>query len=250
MRAQRWIVLALLVLSALFCGMLYLVGLDAPEGVEQRRALGIARMASGLILIWIWTCGALMYWYRDRIRVLVLASGLNWRLGFVLFCTLLACLEEAVTVTMTNLAPLFGSRIGEAYITASTNYLDVILFHSAVVFIPYFIVLAWLLGRWNFSPFAVFVSFGIVGTVAEAIFAGNLSVLVGFPMWAFVYGLMVWLPTYCLPQGRGARPVGLVGHLVLPFAIFALAMPLIVPIVYVISVVLGHPAIDFAEVGG
>ena len=151
---------------------------------------------------------------------------------------------------MTNLAPLFGSRIGEAYITASTNYLDVILFYSVVVFIPYFIVLAWILGRYAFGPFAVFLSFGIVGTAAEAIFAGNIGVLIGFPMWAFVYGLMVWLPVWCLPDGRGAKPVGVVAHLVLPFAMLGLAMPLIVPIVRVISVVLGHPGIDFAPVGG
>jgi hypothetical protein len=69
-------------------------------------------------------------------------------------------------------------------------------------------------------------------------------------MWAFVYGLMVWLPVYCLPQDRGARPVGWLGHMVLPFAIFGLAMPLIVPIVYGITVVLGHPGIHFDPVAG
>ena len=112
----------------------------------------------------------------------------------MIFATLLACLEEAVTVTMTNLAPLFGSRIGEAFITASTNWLDVIAFHSVVVFVPYFIALALILTRYAVSPFAVFLSFGVVGTVSEAIFAGGIGPLAMFPMWAFVYGLMVWLP--------------------------------------------------------
>ena len=88
MSGQRWLVLALLVLSALFCGMLYLAGFAAPKGPEQRRALGIARMATGLVVIWIWACGGLIYWYRDRIRARVQALGLNWRLGFVLSCTL------------------------------------------------------------------------------------------------------------------------------------------------------------------
>jgi len=247
---QRWGIVILLLLTALFCGMLHVVGYAAPDGVERRTALGIARMATGLIVIWIMVCGGLMYLYRGRVRAWVLGLGLNWRVNwrvtFVLFCILLACLEEAVTVTLTNLAPLFGSRIGEAYITASTNYLDVILFHSVVVFIPYFIVLAWILGSWAFSPFAVFLSFGVVGTAAEAIFAGNTGVLVGFPMWAFVYGLMVWLPVWCLPEGRGARPVGVVAHLLLPFGIFGLAMPMIVPMVYVITVVLEHPGIHVA----
>jgi hypothetical protein len=38
--------------------------------------------------------------------------------------TALALMEEAITSSMTNLAPLFGVKIGEAYITASTNYFD------------------------------------------------------------------------------------------------------------------------------
>jgi hypothetical protein len=38
--------------------------------------------------------------------------------------------------------------------------------------------------------------------------------------------------------------------MVLPFAIFGLAMPLIVPIVYGITVVLGHPGIHFDPVAG
>ncbi len=240
----------LVLLAALFCWMMYQVALDAPAGVDRRRALGIARMALGLAVVWIGIGGGLMVLGREAVRARVLALGWNWRVTFVLSCILLACLEEAVTVTLTNLAPLFGSRVGEAYITASANYLDVILLHSVVVFIPYFLVLAWILGRWDFSPFAVFLSFGIVGTAGEAIFAGNLGIVLGFAMWIFVYGLMVWLPVCCLPAGRGARPVGWGGHLVLPFAIFGLAMPMIVPMVYVISVVLGHPAIDFAPQGG
>lgn len=245
---QRAVVVILLLLTTAVCGTLYLVGMDAAEGVDRRRALGIARMATGLVVIWIWLGGAAMYLWRDAIRARVRAVRLPWQMTFVLFCILMACLEEVVTVSMTNLAPLFGSRIGEAYITASTNYLDVILFHSVVVFVPYYIVLAWILGRYAYSPFAIFLSFGIVGTVAEAVFAGNPGVVLGFPMWAFVYGLMVWLPAFCLPQDRGARPVGTLAHLVLPIAIFGLAMPMIVPIVYVISTVLGHPGIDFAPV--
>lgn len=243
---QRATVLTLLVLATLFCGLLHLAGLASDDLIDRRRALGIARMATGLVAIWIWLGGGLMYRYRHAIRARVLAIPLHWRLKFVAFAILLAGLEEAVTVTMTNLAPLFGSRIGEAYITASTNYFDVIAFHSVVVFVPYFIVLACILGRFAFSPFAVFLSFGVVGTLAEAVFAGNPSVLLGFPMWVFVYGLMVWLPVYCLPEERGARPVGAVAHLLLPVAIFGLALPMIAPIVYAISVVLGHPGIDFA----
>ena len=41
---------------------------------------------------------------------------------------------------MTNCAPLFGVEMGEVYITASGNDMDVVLFHSVVVFVPQFLV--------------------------------------------------------------------------------------------------------------
>jgi hypothetical protein len=53
----------------------------------------------------------------------------------VLFCTLLALAEEAVTTTMTNLAPLFGVKMGEVAITASANYIEVVTQHSVIVFV-------------------------------------------------------------------------------------------------------------------
>lgn len=243
---QRWVIGGLLALATLFSGMLFLIGLNATDPVEARRAHGIASMVTGLLVIWVWVGGALMLRYRRAIVARVRAIPLNWQVKFVVFATLLACLEEAVTVTMTNLAPLFGSKIGEAYITASTNWLDVIAFHSVVVLVPFFIALALMLTRWALSPFVVFLSFGAVGTVAEAVFAGNLGVLAMFPLWAFVYGLMVWLPACSLPSDRGARPAGPGVSLLLPVATFALALPMVAPLVWLIAVVLGHPSIDFA----
>jgi len=116
----------------------------------------------------------------------------------------LALLEEAITTLMTNCAPLLGVRIGQAYITASANYLDVILYHSVVVFVPLFIGWAVLLWRWRFTPFAVFVLFGITGTLAEASAFGPQS-LANFGLWIFVYGLVVWLPAHWVPPERSAR---------------------------------------------
>lgn len=243
---HKWIVGTLLVLATVICGLIYLIAAQADSGLDQRRAYGIAKMTTGLLVLWVWLGGGLMYRFRNAVRPLVRALPLDWRLTFVLFATALALTEEAITVTMTNLAPLFGSRIGEAYITASTNYLDVIALHSVVVFVPYFVALALILARYDFKPFAVFVSFGVVGTFSEAVFAANPLVGLAFPLWVFVYGLMVWWPCYCLPERRGAHPVGLLHHLMLPVATVALALPMILPIVYVISVVLRHPAIDFA----
>ena len=60
---------------------------------------------------------------------------------------------------MTNCAPFFGVPFGQAYITASANYFDVVLYHSVVIFVPLFIGWAVLLWRWRFPPLAVFVLF-------------------------------------------------------------------------------------------
>ena len=249
MKLHRRIIVVLLIGAATICGLLYLIGISADDPAEKRRAFAIAGMTTGLMLIWVWLGGGLMLWFRRAFKARVLAIPLDHRLKFVLFATLLACAEEAVTVSMTNLAPRFGSRVGEAYITASGNYLDVIAFHSVVVFIPFFIVMALLLARYRFSPFAMFISFGLVGTCAEAIFAASPAAFVAFPLWCFVYGLMVWLPAFCLPDRRTARTPGPLAHLLLAPAILILALPLIAPLVYLIAVVLDHPAIDFAPAG-
>lgn len=154
-------------------------------------------MGAGLVLLWIVLGGTLMWTMRERIRAFVLRIRLPWKVTFVLFCTLLAMTEEAVTVSMTNLAPLFGVPVGAAYITASANYFDVIAFHSVVVFVPMFICWAWMLSRWDFSPAEVFLLFGWTGFLAEAQFSGRFDI-VQAPFWIFVYGLMVWLPAYSL----------------------------------------------------
>ena len=163
-------------------------------------------MGAGLILLWVALGGSLMYIFRDRIRSAVLKMSGDWRLKFVLFATLLALLEEAVTVSMTNLAPVFGVPVGAAYITASANYLDVVTLHSVVVFVPMFIGWAFLLSRWDFTPAQVFLLFGLTGTLAEVSF-GGIQQFAQIAMWTFVYGLMVFLPAYCIPSERGARPV-------------------------------------------
>lgn len=159
-------------------------------------------MGAGLIVLWVFLCGSLMYLFREPIKNFVLQISLNWQIKFVLFATLLAMLEEAITTTMTNLAPLFGVKVGEAYITASANYLDVILHHSVIVFIPWFIAWAWILKRYDFSPFWVFLLTGLNGLLAETGTFG-LQHLSEFGLWIFVYGLMIYLPAHTIPSDRG-----------------------------------------------
>lgn len=161
-------------------------------------------MGSGLVLFWNVLGGIVMYFGRDRVRRCVLSLPGWWPVKFVAFCTLLALAEEAVTTTMTNLAPVFGVPVGKAYITASANYLDVVCFHSVIVFVPWFVGWAWMLSRWDFHPTMVLLIFGLTGTFAETGFLPQKLGEIG--MWVFVYGLMIYLPAYSLPPTRGARP--------------------------------------------
>jgi hypothetical protein len=96
-------------------------------------------MAWGLILFWVADCGLAMWYWRGLWDRLAAKVRMPWMLKFVLGCTLLALLEEAITTLMTNCAPVFGVAIGQAYITASANYGDVVVYHSVVVFVPFFV---------------------------------------------------------------------------------------------------------------
>lgn len=204
-------------------------------------------MGGGLVLFWVVLGGILMHRFRNPIRGYVQSIRLWWPLKFFLFCTLLALLEEAVTVTMTNLAPVFGVPIGAAYITASANYLDVVLFHSVIVFLPWFFAWAWMLSRWRFHPNTVFILFGITGTLAEMGFGGPQHVL-EYGMWTFVYGLMIYLPAYCVPDDRRAvMPPGWAfpAAVFIPWVFMVLCFPLALPYGAWKSRVHGNQAIDF-----
>jgi hypothetical protein len=165
----------------------------------------VVHMGAGLVLLWCVGGGIAMRILRDRIRPAVLLIPIRWDVRFLLFCTVLALVEEAITTSMTNLAPVFGVPVGRAYITASASYLDVVLGHSVILFVPMFACWAFILSRLSFHPNAVFLLYGLTGALAEASSFGLQSVTQA-PMWIFVYGLMVYLPAYCLPDRPDARP--------------------------------------------
>lgn len=196
-RITRWMLIAIGIYSAVLVGFLNLVILNSDKA--QDRAIFL--MADGMILMWIIVGGSLTPMLRRRLVPRITAIPIDWRVRFVLFCTAMALIEEVITTTMTNLAPLFGTTPEEAHITASTNYFVVVCFHSVVVFVPMFIAWAWMLSRWDFSPLKVLLLFGITGSIAEA--SMNPANLIG-GFWVFVYGLMVYLPACTVPQDRGA----------------------------------------------
>jgi hypothetical protein len=219
-RALVWLFGAWALLMALF---FLATTLTASDPVTR----AIAGMALGLFLFWIVLGGVLSLLLRRRIRSVLRRFDARWRIAFVLFATLLALLEEAVTTTMTNAAPLWGVPVGKAYITASANYLEVALYHSVVVFVPMFIAWAWLLPRYAFSPATVFILYGCTGALAEAGTFGAQN-LVGLGFWAYVYGLMVYLPACAIPPERAARTPG----------VWACLLALLLPILAAIPVAL------------
>ncbi len=231
-----------LIIKLLITGLILSTGLLCLM-VSQKGAPEVAtvKMVCGLITLWIVLGGVAMHHFRDSARKFIQGLPFDWRVKFTLFAIILALVEEAIAVLMTNLAPLLGVKSEEAHITASTSYLDVVLFHSVVVFVPLFIAWAVLLTRYDFSPFAVFLLFGCTGILCEATIH-PVGAFFGVAQWIFIYGLMVYLPAYCLPRGRGARAVRWYHYVVAVPATFLIALPLLLPIIYLIGQVLKHPS--------
>jgi hypothetical protein len=164
----------------------------------------ILSMGLGLIFIWCIFGGIIMRLSRDRFITWITRFDFNWQFRFVILCIIMALIEEAVTTSLTNAAPLFGALTSAAKITSSTNYFKVIS-GSVVAFIPLFICWVWLLGKYDFRPLEVMLLFGLTGTLAESITFG-LQHLKEVGLWTFVYGLMVYLPAYTIPQTRLVKP--------------------------------------------
>ncbi len=201
------------------------------------KSIAILGMGTGVILLWILLGGFVMRRAREplRIKLARYPGGYWWK--FALFCTLMACLEEAVTTAMTNTAPLYGPAAAGAAITASANYWEVILFNSVIVFIPSYIAWGLILSRYNFHPNWVFVLYGIQGTLQEVSF-GGIQQLATFGFWVLVYGLMVYLPAYCLPRKEGLKKPGVGWHL-LALIISGLAIFPWAGLVFLFRLVLG-----------
>ena len=200
---------------------------DDPD--PDKRA--IVAMGLSLIVIWCVLGGLTMRWIRDRFVEQAERLTINWRLRFVLLCIVMAMLEEVVTTSLTNAAPLFGAATEAARITSSKNYLEVIS-GSVVAFIPWFICWAWLLGRYDFRPIEVMLLFGLTGTLAET-FTFGWDNLAGVGMWVYVYGLMVYLPVWTVPGNRNVKRVRwhhcvmavlLPLVFIIPFAVYVIAV--------------------------
>jgi hypothetical protein len=196
---------AVLTILGVWAAVAYLavaaVWLPNKSNPDQR---AVILMGGGLLVIWVLIGGVLMRLGRDRLTGWLRRVPIGWRTRFVLLCIVLALLEEAVTTGLTNAAPLFGGVSPAARITASANYLEVVLLHSVIVFIPAFVGWAVVLSFVRFAPCEVMLLFGLTGWLAELVTFGPQNVgMIG--MWVFVYGLMVYLPACTVPPDRPTR---------------------------------------------
>jgi hypothetical protein len=203
-------------------------------------------MTTSLYALWIIAGGLMQRWLAPAFSRWAARSRVNWRLRFFGLCIVMAMLEEAVTTAITNSAPLYGVPVGEVYITASSNYWDVILGHSLVVIVPAFLAWVWLLNRYKFSPSHVLLLFGTTGTLMETIY-GGLGQLLQVGMWIFVYGLMAYLPACTVPVDRTAR-IPKISHYFIAVLTPFLFMPLCLPLLIAVRAIRPSAATEFPPI--
>ncbi len=191
----------LIILFACLAALQLLFAVVAFYHTRSATQSAVLGMGIGLYLFWIVLFGIITYILPEPARRAVQRIRMPWPAKFILFATALACLEEVVTVSMTNTASLYGVSMDQAHITASANYWDVVLTSSVVLFAPMFCIWALILARYQISPSAVFLLWGFTGTLMEMAAGGPRHIL-EIGMWVFVYGLMIYLPTVSLPPSR------------------------------------------------
>lgn len=148
------------------------------------------KMLWSLTVLWVFLGGSLMYLLRNIF--VKFYSKIKWPfwLKFTFFATLFSLIEEAIAVSVNN---YFSG--GQAILTASTDYWEVVSHHSVVILIPIFFIFSFFVKKFNFTPYKSFLYFGIIGVLAEFSIGGILS-LFEFSLWIFVYGLIVYLPSH------------------------------------------------------
>lgn len=172
--------------------------------IKNPAILASAKMLWLLAIMWIGVFGSLSYLFKNKFTSWISKTSNPGKI-FVLLSTLFVLIEEAIATFISNLNIQLGGTIETKLLTASTNYFEVILFHSVVAIIPMLIVWSIILKRYSFRPIEVMILFGISGILAEFIFGGFMPVVMG-GFWILVYGLMVYLPAYAFEYTERQKP--------------------------------------------
>lgn len=223
-KTGAFVIKVVLAYGILLMALLLLVVSDPDVNVNDRAIIYMGFWA--LWICWIGICGTLMYKNREKIKRWVNMNPENWVGKFIIFAVCLLLLEEVFTVTLTNLYWVFGAEYGKAYITASDNYFETVLMHSAIVIWPAYLFWAWWLKKYDFHPNWVFILYGLYGTLGEMMY-GGVQAAQAVGMWMFVYGLMIYLPAYCIPENRGAKRPKFI-HYILTFLLsYLITLPFV-----------------------
>lgn len=192
----RWIIRLGYAWSILFLPLVWIDTRDDPIGNA------IIGMGIGLLILWMIVGALVQLKLKDKLTTF----DSNIIRNFTITATIMALIEEAITTTMTNLAqPVWGVSSEDAFITASTNYLEVVLLHSVIVFIPMYLCWGYLLRKYQFHHLWVYVLFGITGTLAETLSFGPAN-LINIGFWLNIYGLTVYLPAYLVRKKERIQP--------------------------------------------
>jgi hypothetical protein len=229
------VIIKILLIYGVIMNSLILVFFSSPEANPNDRAI-ILMGTFALWICWIGICGTIMYKMRDKIKAKMGMNSEKWMLKFVLFALFLLLLEEVFTVTATNLYWLFGAEYGKAFITGSDNYFEVVLLHSAMVLWPAYLFWAWWLKKYDFHPNWVMILYGLSGLTSEMTY-GGFQQITAIGMWVFTYGLMIYLPAYCIPEERGAKRPKLIHY------ILTLILPVLFQLPFIIGVLVYRNAV-------
>lgn len=178
---------------ALFTLIGFSSGLPAPRAAIT---MLIAHFASWVLIVAPFFAGGIVSLAHRAVRRFTFGK----KTLFVLGATTLALVEEALALFWNNsIASSFGVIAPDNNIlTASTNFLTLVTKHSVIVFIPMFIVWAYLLTKKEYSAEEAFVYFGITGILAEFWFAPSILPFLAGGFWVLVYGAMVYIPAQML----------------------------------------------------
>ena len=173
---------------------------------ENSKGFAIISLAIGLFFLWGICSAFIMSKIKDPLKYFFQSRSYPIFIVVSLGGILLALVEEAFTTLMTNMAPLFGFSTSEVFITASSNYIEVVTKHSVIVFIPWFIAWGIILHKWSVHPNLVFILFGTTGLFAESLSFG-LQNLLQFGFWIIIYGLMIYLPSFIVYDPKKLEPL-------------------------------------------
>ena len=196
-RTFKFVIYVLSVWSILF--MTFVSIYTYSEG--DNNSIAIIKMSLLLIFVWVIILGIIQYVLRDMVKYLVNMSN-DWKLKFFSLVLFMMLIKETIAVIITNQVSLFGGEYSKAFITVHSNYFIVMLF-SVIVFIPMIIAWIYLLSKYDFKHYEAFLLFGLTGVIVE-ILINPFAATAG--LWIFIYGLFIWLATYCLPERNLPRP--------------------------------------------